>query len=108
MSEDIVIGYWGHKDGGDNLPRPMANTARPDQAKIIAKLKVAMDSGYLNYYRGASECRLCGQQNGYKELEIIRGRTKYRIPDGYLHYLEDHQVGYDPMLLEALDGWKTP
>lgn len=61
-----------------------------------------MSNGYWQQYRGWSNCRLCGKQNGSKELEIIRGDTKYRIPEGYLHYLEDHHVGYDPRLLELL------
>jgi hypothetical protein len=64
-----------------------------------------MDSGYMTSYRGSSTCRLCGKQNGYRELEIIRGDTKYRIPEGYLHYLEDHYVGYDPRLLEAFSDF---
>lgn len=81
---------------------PVANTAQPDQAEMIAKLKAAMHAGYMLGYRGWSNCRLCGKMNGSKELEIIRGGTKYRIPEGYLHYLEDHAVGYAPELRDAL------
>lgn len=101
MSKDVVIGYWGWELEKD-LPMPVADTARPDQAEVIAKLKVLMSGGYWQQYRGWSNCRLCGKQNGSKELEIIRGDTKYRIPEGYLHYLEDHHVGYDQRLLELL------
>lgn len=101
MSKDILIGHWAWQLE-EGLPTPMADTARPDQAEIIAKLKAVMSNGYWQQYRGWSNCRLCGKQNGSKELEIIRGDTKYRIPEGYVHYLEDHHVGYDPRLLELL------
>lgn len=101
MSTDINIGYWG-SDFYPDLPMPVADTELPDQAAVIERLKAAFLSGYLVSYRGASTCRICGQMNGYEELEIIKGSTKYRIPDGYLHYLTDHRVGYDPRLLEAL------
>jgi hypothetical protein len=101
MSKDITIGYWKshlHED----LPIPLPDTACADQAEVIAKLKALMSGGYWQQYRGWSNCRLCGKQNGSKELEIIRGDTKYRIPEGYVHYLEDHRVGYDLRLLELL------
>lgn len=101
MSKDVLIGHWAWKLE-EGLPTPRADTALPDQAQVIAKLKAAMSNGYWQQYRGWSNCRLCGKQNGSKELEIIRGDTKYRIPEGYLHYLEDHHVGYDPRLLELL------
>lgn len=101
MSTDIPIGYWANYLD-ESLPTPMANTSREDQAEIITKLKSAMNNGYWQQYRGWSNCRLCGKHNGSKELEIIHGDVKYRIPEGYLHYLEDHQVAYDLRLLEIL------
>jgi hypothetical protein len=102
MTTDIPIGYWKHFEDEDHLGLPIADTALPDQKEIIAKLKAAMATGYMQQYRGWSNCRLCGKTNGSKELEIIRGAIKYRIPEGYVHYLEDHHVGYDLRLLEVL------
>lgn len=101
MSKEVRIGYWGSHLYPD-LPMPQENTARPDQAEVIAKLKEAMKTGYMLQYRGWSNCRICGKHNGSKELEIIRGDTKFSIPEGYVHYLEDHAVGYDPELRSAL------
>ena len=101
MSEEVSIGYWG-SNFEKGLPMPVAGTPRVDQAKVIDRLKVAMKTGHLVSYRGWSNCRLCGKQNGSRELEIIRGSTKYRIPEGYVHYLEDHGVGYADDLLSAL------
>jgi hypothetical protein len=99
--KDIEIGYW-RSEFYENYPMPVADTARPGQAEIIARLKGAMVTGYWQQFRGRSNCRLCGKSNGSKELEIIRGDVKYHIPEGYLHYLEDNNVGYDLRLLEIL------
>jgi hypothetical protein len=105
QTKNIAIGYWGFEFDKDHA-MPVADTARPDQAEMIAKLKVAMATGYWQQYRGWSNCRLCGKSNGSKELEIIRGNVKYLIPEGYLHYLVDHNVGYDLRLLEVLPNDK--
>ena len=61
-----------------------------------------MAAGYMQHFRGSSTCRLCGKMNGYRELEVIRGSVKYRIPEGYIHYLEEHRIGYDAQVLEIL------
>ena len=102
MSKDIAIGYWASKPGEGHWP--VSNTPRPDQLEIVEKLKAAMMTGSWVSYRGWSNCRLCGKMNGSKELEIMSDGTRYRIPQGYLHYLEDHQVGYEPILLDALNA----
>ena len=109
MSQDIYIGYWSHeKDppnmdyNGQILPFPVEDSATQNQSEVIAKLKHAYETLYLERYRGWSTCRLCGRKNGTAELEIIRGNIKYRIPEGYVHYLEFHNVAYDPLLLELI------
>lgn len=101
MSEEVMIGYWGQREG-DGYPFPVPNTALPDQAEMIAALGEAMRNGHMIGYRGWSNCRLCGKTNGTKELQIVRGDTKFRIPEGYIHYLRDHSVGYAPELRAAL------
>ena len=106
MNRQIAIGYWRHKDDNEGAwPEPY--TERKDQDEIVDRLKAAMVTGFLVSYRGSSNCRLCGKLNGWHELEIIRGSTKWIIPEGYVHYLEDHRVGYDPELIEALDAFVT-
>lgn len=103
MSKQITIGYWRHQDDKEGA-WPEANTERPDQDAVIDRLKEAVRKGFVIGYRGWSNCRLCGKINGSRELEIIRGDTKWVIPEGYVHYLEEHRVGYDPVLLEALES----
>lgn len=111
----IYIGYWANKDGrnhvaeaygGQVLTLPVENSLPVHETVaqniIIARLKSLMETGYMAGYRGWSTCRICGKHNGTKELEIIRGRIKYCIPEGYVHYLEDHNVAYDPKLLEVI------
>lgn len=93
----ICIGYWGwHSE------QPIPDTACHDQDEIISKLKNALANGFLESYRGSSNCRLCGKQNGWRELKVIKGSKTYLVPEGYLHYLEDHRVGYDVRLLDIL------
>lgn len=106
------IGYWadkrdmayGTKDGftGQTYLNPVEDSATQDQTGIIAKLKAAYASGHTVNYRGWSTCRICDKHNGSSELEVIKGNMKYRIPVGYVHYLEDHNVAADPKLLEIL------
>lgn len=52
-------------------------------------------------YRGWSSCRICGCRNGNKELTY----GGYTWPEGYLHYVEQHNVqpseGFALMLARA-------
>lgn len=121
MSKHVYIGYWKstrdyennipeyygfNEDGSPSnkeLPYPVENSATEDQIKIINLLRQQLETGYLTSYREWSSCRLCGKHNGSKELEVIIGGTKYSIPIGYIHYLEDHNVAVDPMLITVLE-----
>jgi hypothetical protein len=115
----VYIGYWKieyknefYKEkygdttqtdpSGKELFFPMENSATKDQSEIISKLKTAMQSGHMIGYRGWSNCRICEKKNGTKELKIQIGDTQYRIPQGYVHYLEDHNVAVDPILEKIL------
>ena len=109
MSKQIVIGYWKNKNDtwndsydGQILSLPVENSATINQSDIIQRLKHKMENGFMVGYRGFSHCRLCGIKNGTRELEIIIDNTKYSIPEGYLHYLEHHNVAVDPLLFEIL------
>lgn len=112
--KEVYIGYWRNEQHPE-FPMPQPDTAKADQGLVITRLEKAMASGRMKAmasgrmisYRGWSVCRLCGKRNGSRELEIIVGNTKYRIPEGYVHYLEQHSVGYDPKLLKALGKRKA-
>lgn len=109
----VYIGYWKYtkfhlentpqiERNGQELTWPVENSATVDQSKIITKLKGAMKSGHMLGYRGWSNCRICKKNNGTKELQIQKDNIQYRIPVGYVHYLEDHNVAVDPLLEKIL------
>jgi hypothetical protein len=123
-TNEVYIGYWKteykvdfYKEkygdtvqtdpSGKEMYFPVENSATEDQTNIITRLKQAMKTGRMLGYRGWSICRICGKHNGTGELEITYGnfrdgKKQYRIPEGYVHYLEDHNVAVDPILEKIL------
>ena len=109
------IGYWrvaenqtlqSHPLAKDiiSFPWPVANSVDDEdvQRSIIEKLKKKLATGKPVAYRGWSTCRLCKKHNGSKELTIVHNDVTYKIPEGYLHYLEAHKVKAEPILLSIL------
>lgn len=114
MSENIRVGFWGpDKD----LPIPLPNPESwKGQAEFLAKLidlelslntvyiamvkqynndmlarrpnTVDIDGGNVVAYRGSSRCRCCHRDNGNHEYRY----NGWTWPEGYRHYLEDHNV----------------
>jgi hypothetical protein len=82
-----------------NLPMPYTSKMKLDQ-DLITKLRVIMykldteiySNAYCEQYMGFSECRLCNKPNGSKEYYIIDENKKYIFPEGYLHYIEEHNI----------------
>lgn len=106
--KEVRIGFWKSETEKD-LPLPKPTTERRDQNKVVKALRKAIEAAKepnrtsrVIARKGSSICRVCGHRNGSCELEIVKGRTKYIIPEGYLHYLQDHGVGYDLRLIRAL------
>jgi hypothetical protein len=83
---------------------PVANSISDNstQNAIIGKLRQAFATHRMKHYRGWSTCRLCNMANGSGEIDIEHNGTTYVIPQGYLHYLEDHKVEGDKRLLQIL------
>ena len=102
MTEKIQIGYWRKTPEEDSpLPWPVENSWNaPQEVKetVLARLGKIEGTATPRFYKGWSECRLCGCMNGSKELEW-KGLT---IPEGYRHYLVIHNVAPDPRLLDAI------
>lgn len=104
-AKDVAIGYWGWVTKPDSgYPYPVENsvTDPEKQNRIISLLEYNFKHGYIVRFRGWSNCRLCGKQNGTGELQVIINGTKYVIPQGYLHYLKDHNVAGDDRILDIL------
>lgn len=94
-----------------DLPFPVPNTlGLPENQKnqLIERFEKLLSKSEIEYYEGQSKCRICGCQNGSAEY-VYNPRcstgTIYHIPSGYLHYIKDHNVAFDPVLLEALNDF---
>jgi len=48
-------------------------------------------------YRGFSTCRICGKMNGSRD----HFRGPFRYPQGYLHYIIDHDVKPPQSVIDA-------
>ncbi len=76
---------------------PVENSAAENQENIIKLLidkEKLVDSGMtgkVEICMGASKCRLCGANNGNLEYYL----DGFVWPQGYLHYLKDHNVDCD-------------
>lgn len=87
-------GYWRSSEDEKNSdlpwPRPSDTKCSSD---FIDKLKYVLSHSVEGKrYRGYSNCRLCGGLNGTREYLPMINEVRYVVPEGYLHYLEDHNV----------------
>lgn len=73
------------KDRIDNVGEPLY----PGYGEVHPSVQV---------YRGWSSCRICGERNGHREFTF----GGYCWPEGYLHYIQEHNVepseGFKKML----------
>lgn len=92
-----LLGYWKHtKDELSDLPFPSDLISVPfwinlEKEKYISKEAVIkyLDSGIpCNFYRGFSNCRLCGEILGTHEKTDFT----YIWPDKFSHYIKVHNV----------------
>lgn len=76
-----------------NLPVPVPNDESwPGQALFLRKLFTVQSKAPHVAFRGWSRCRLCGQANGNKEFtEVINGQA-WTWPEGFRHYVLEHNV----------------
>jgi len=89
-------GFWYDdrdffKDDFTNLPYPKESTNEIDIEFIEKYKKVVEKCDYFSYM-GNSICRLCKQDNGNNEYEIVEDDIKYIFPEGILHYYENHNI----------------
>lgn len=47
--------------------------------------------GYRECCLGGSVCRLCNKCNGSTDYQLLSGEVRWIWPEGYRHYLEEHQ-----------------
>lgn len=87
-------GLWSKGDNRDYLRFPEVKEGAPwlAQQAFIASLISTQKNAEEASYRGFSCCRLCGICNGSKTYELTAFGVTWRWPQGYLHYIQDHNV----------------
>lgn len=81
-------GFWySHEEPG--LPRPVAEDwPWPGQDEFLSALEKVEEKASITRYRGWSTCRLCGKPNGTATF----ASGKWQWPQGFRHYVQDHNV----------------
>lgn len=93
--EIVYVGHWydGYKRW---YGLPVKNWKGWDDKDLfdtfLYKLKNKISQSSGSYCRGYSICRICGKTNGSKEHVITDNGTYIKIPEGYIHYIEDHKI----------------
>lgn len=110
-SGERPIGYWRDAAEAHGLspayPLPVANTASPTEAALVTQFEAFLKANAtLTHAFGSSTCRLCGRANGCGEYTFSFGKVDYVVPDGYFHYLRDHNVAIDPVVAEIIKIFK--
>jgi hypothetical protein len=72
-------------------PVPLPMDKKVDE-ELIEKIYNFLDDKKGTHYLGFSCCRICGKTNGDFEYHITKNGEKWTIPEGYMHYVTEHNV----------------
>ena len=99
--KQIYIGHWNNsRNQYPEFPIPIVGDKK-DSSENIEKVKRLIEKSQPTYCKGWSTCRCCGTSNGTVEYKYkVSANTFFIIPEGYVHYLENHNVQVDPRILE--------
>ena len=101
--ESKQIGYWRqYETENSELPWPTEGRLPTETKELIAKF---LNSGKELYaWRGFSTCRICGKLNG----SVCLTKDNFIYPEGYAHYIVDHNIQPDlDLLVHVLSKNKT-
>lgn len=108
LLQTVYIGYWKTTLSECKYPMPEAKTSSQEELSealmLLGKIKASLNTNTL-YTKGVSPCRICNKSNGSQEYVVTKysragnPMVRWCIPEGYEHYLVDHQVKPD---LDAL------
>ena len=109
------IGYWRRTDLHQcfpfcecyKYPIPSPTTQLNQNEICVRSLKILQLHGEVIHYFGWSTCRICHQHNECNEYIITYKDEKYAIPFGYFHYITDHNVKMDDMLVEIVEFYEN-
>lgn len=99
--QQVYIGHWNNsRNQYPEFPMPVVGAQR-DSQENIDKVKRIIAKAQPMYCKGWSNCRICDKPNGTIEYRYkVSKNTFFIIPEGYVHYLEEHNVQVDPRILE--------
>ena len=94
----------------DEYPYPFPSLQTLNQKEIITRCEnVLKKYGFYHGYKGYSICRICQyNRNGDSEYLIDYEGTTYVIPIGYFHYLKEHNVKIDSILIKIVNSYSEP
>jgi hypothetical protein len=88
-----IEGYWATIGYGYDLsypwPKPGDQQVNQDFLDRLEELK---NESEVTSSFGFSTCRLCGKNNGGDEYRVTKNDITFLIPEGLVHYYEDHLV----------------
>lgn len=89
------IGYWRQyeDDESSTLPWPKEGHL-PEETKELV-VDYLINGTYHMGWRGYSCCRICGKINGSSDFT----HDNFVYPEGYAHYIRDHNIMPDLDLL---------
>jgi hypothetical protein len=98
-------GFWRtslHADG--KLPWPQPEPKWNERAGFLEMLDRAEVAAYRVHYFGYSDCRICGCLNGTKSFRL----DVWEWPEGFRHYVAEHEVRPSPEFELFVRGWAQP
>lgn len=104
LTNGVVEGSVNKMPWEENYPWPESRTTKCNY-ELITRLKNIFIKAPQESYFGFSKCRFCHKENGCSEYLLIKENIKYIVPDGYLHYLEEHNVHPSEEFLQFIDQY---
>jgi len=99
--ELFIEGYYFSKYDQNSYKMPVpVPTSTPVSSDIIDLMEKYLINDCC--YLGFSQCRICNKKNGSKETHITHNGIKFIVPEGYIHYVKDHNVHLSSNLIEYL------
>jgi len=99
--ELFIEGYYFSKYDQNTYKMPVpVPTSTPVSFDIIDLMEKYLINDCC--YLGSSRCRICNKTNGSKETRITHNGIKFIVPEGYIHYVKDHNVHPSSNLIEYL------
>jgi len=90
---NILIGYWRNVFSAPDLPIPIADSATPEEVRImLERLDLLIRRASVREHGGNSICRICNCENGSSDYTVVLHHKKIVFPYGLRHYIEHHGV----------------